>query len=895
MFGKRYDNNDTYNRRDGCYGHNRVQNIGGYMFGKKISTTVLFAGLFFSVGAVHAGALFKGVYGWKNTSATSMSEQIAIGDIYNQGVKRATQTLDTSLLALPGRSNKALFYLDHRFLERLVKVEVNGTLLVSRDPDTWVPNYTYHAENGWISFKPGLISSGDDVKVFYDWSDQTSVVAPYYTGGSTYKKFKNTGNFTFSNQDDNVYSPGGKGYGVAIADYNADGFSDIMIGCEWGNPAMMFNDPGTPGTMGNTQWPLWRAANILNVYPRPLYLRMAVADFDSDGLVDMWGLGAYSQQGCRGGLARRLSTNKGFSPIASSRMWGNFPQWRFSGYPAGAAFADFNNDGAMDFVTSISAATPEKLGVFRNVMTGGWAMLIGSNGPPMAGDPISGGTPKTLLLEPNGWEIESYSSSYGADSIGGAVWGDSIYVIRDPAGGSSVIERYDRSDFWTVLATVSVPVIIPTEQYQYISDIAVDHRFLYAVGAAYNAGSVPFPWRLYKIDKDSLVILSSVTFFNRLGFTTGGPAWSGVAIDPSSQYVYVADYEGKKLRKFDALTLAEDPVNFDTSPDSPQDVAVDNDYLYYASKNTGKIIRRSKDLSQANPGSPTFSDNFYSNLMSICVDTNTATVYGKNPYNIYKLSQNLTLLQPAQRVDAVGNTYGFYQIGCGGFQSIKTHPRMQLQFSSTSYFVYSMDAADLDNDGDLDLITGGGGRGLTTPVNIPAPSPNTIWRNDGVDANGDTIFTPVWTDPSDQGAMSIATGDIDQDGRQDVVFSYFYSTWTATGRHLEVYLNKGGFNFTQAWKNYDDAPAYYNYQPADVKLVDMNKDGLLDLVVGASNQGDTTKFANVVIYGNNGLTGGKTVLVTTTTTKNGVKMKVVSEYLVKPDGTLGKKLKTWIP
>jgi hypothetical protein len=77
-------------------------------------------------------------------------------------------------------------------------------------------------------------------------------------------------------------------------------------------------------------------------------------------------------------------------------------------------------------------------------------------------------------------------------------------------------------------------------------------------------------------------------------------------------------------------------------------------------------------------------------------------------------------------------------------------------------------------------------------------------------------------------------------------------------------------------------------------LADFNNDGKLDIAAGFS--GGVSKPADLIVFGNYiGPSTPRTVQVTSTTKKNGVMMKVISEYSVNSDGTLGKKLKTWIP
>ena len=136
--------------------------------------------------------------------------------------------------------------------------------------------------------------------------------------------------------------------------------------------------------------------------------------------------------------------------------------------------------------------------------------------------------------------------------------------------------------------------------------------------------------------------------------------------------------------------------------------------------------------------------------------------------------------------------------------------------SSTNDFAHTVRAADLDGDGDLDVI-------------FAAKNDQIVgWVN-----NADGIFEQFYETRLERrgGLSSVVCGDLNGDGAVDVVAA------AQAGNALYVYFNNGGGEFTVSTIS-DAAKA-----PSALELTDVDSDGDLDVVV-ASFGGELDWYAN---------------------------------------------------
>ena len=117
-------------------------------------------------------------------------------------------------------------------------------------------------------------------------------------------------------------------------------------------------------------------------------------------------------------------------------------------------------------------------------------------------------------------------------------------------------------------------------------------------------------------------------------------------------------------------------------------------------------------------------------------------------------------------------------------------------------------AADLDADGDIDLAT------------VDTEDSATVFINDGSGTAFDSDQLPGEEISGLRNAIAVDIGDIDSDGRPDVVVA------NSSGYDIGVWFNNGGGSFQQNALHYG-----VNTDLFDLQLADFNGDGLLDVAV----------------------------------------------------------------
>jgi len=147
-------------------------------------------------------------------------------------------------------------------------------------------------------------------------------------------------------------------------------------------------------------------------------------------------------------------------------------------------------------------------------------------------------------------------------------------------------------------------------------------------------------------------------------------------------------------------------------------------------------------------------------------------------------------------------------------------PWMQNDVGASTGHVRSVALGDLDGDGDLDVVTGS-----TSGEDFEVIA----WRNDG------TPFSGTWT-PNDVGAStahvrSVALGDLDDDGDLDVV------SGGDSGENYEVIAwQNDGTPFSGLWTPNDVGASAGNVN--SVALGDLDDDGDLDIATGSASGED---------------------------------------------------------
>lgn len=135
------------------------------------------------------------------------------------------------------------------------------------------------------------------------------------------------------------------------------------------------------------------------------------------------------------------------------------------------------------------------------------------------------------------------------------------------------------------------------------------------------------------------------------------------------------------------------------------------------------------------------------------------------------------------------------------------------------YAGLSVMAADVDADGDLDVVSA-----------IPAGGLLAWWEHDGVPGDNWSVHTVA---AGISYTSDIACGDVTGDGAVDIVVAY------AGNDHVTLYAASGS-----SWIAHQVGPVYEN-EPESVKLVDMDADGDLDVLTAVF-------YADSVVWYENG-------------------------------------------
>ncbi len=162
-------------------------------------------------------------------------------------------------------------------------------------------------------------------------------------------------------------------------------------------------------------------------------------------------------------------------------------------------------------------------------------------------------------------------------------------------------------------------------------------------------------------------------------------------------------------------------------------------------------------------------------------------------------------------------------------------------YSSGGYLAIQVIATDVNGDGKLDLVV------LNNCLNFECEGSTDDGSIGILLGNGDGTFQPAQIFNTDFDPSSMATGDVNQDGRTDLIVSYFCDPMDpscSTGG-LDVYLGNGDGTF--------QPPVDYSsggYVTQEVLLADMNGDGQADLVVSNCGGPDCAYGTVGILLGN---------------------------------------------
>lgn len=138
-------------------------------------------------------------------------------------------------------------------------------------------------------------------------------------------------------------------------------------------------------------------------------------------------------------------------------------------------------------------------------------------------------------------------------------------------------------------------------------------------------------------------------------------------------------------------------------------------------------------------------------------------------------------------------------------------------------------AADLDNDGDVDILVTGDNGAIYSPLT----SPNRLFRNDGVTFTDVTAQSGLVVPPVPGSGWHAALGDVDRDGFLDVFLTAPGSLVARTQPPNLLFRNHGDLTFTEVGAG---AGVDYAYGACEAAFTDYDFDGWTDLVTADCNE-----------------------------------------------------------
>lgn len=129
---------------------------------------------------------------------------------------------------------------------------------------------------------------------------------------------------------------------------------------------------------------------------------------------------------------------------------------------------------------------------------------------------------------------------------------------------------------------------------------------------------------------------------------------------------------------------------------------------------------------------------------------------------------------------------------------------------SNSYGFYGLNAKDMDNDGDIDIVS-----------SEKSDTSIVILENNGLNE-----FSRVVVDYDSIGFANISINDINKDGLNDIVACSYEG-------YVRLYTNEGDLEFSSNQLFYDSSLSFW-----EVLIEDINNDSLLDIVTTSYGTGD---------------------------------------------------------
>jgi hypothetical protein len=144
----------------------------------------------------------------------------------------------------------------------------------------------------------------------------------------------------------------------------------------------------------------------------------------------------------------------------------------------------------------------------------------------------------------------------------------------------------------------------------------------------------------------------------------------------------------------------------------------------------------------------------------------------------------------------------------------------QHNIGNQSSSVYAVAVGDLDNDGDLDIISG------------QSSAPRLlVWQNDGTPFDGPWSSYSIGAPPARVEGLDV--GDLDNDGDLDIVSGTGFDEWLPSNNYKVTVWQNDGTPFVGTWSANDVYVVTYSVHA--VAVGDLDNDGWLDIVAGVNH------------------------------------------------------------
>ena len=558
---------------------------------------------------------------------------------------------------------------------------------------------------------------------------------------------------------------------VSIADMDGDGKPDLISTHNVYNYLSVIRNTSTPGTLS------FETGKDPYTGRRPS--RAAIGDLDGDGKPDI--VVANAESGTIS-VIRNRSTPGNLS-FASKVDFGT------SANPQSVAIADFNKDGKPDLAVTISGSAV--VSIFMNKATGAG----------ITAETFSSGYEFATGTRPAFLEAADLNADGKIDLVMTSSTTNAISILQnntpDGFNGFSFSSKIDliAYNFNSSLA---------------VADLDGDGKPDLAVQTSTSLG-------VLRNTAAAGSSISQVSFAPKVDFSAGFSTNSLAAGDldgdgiPELLATNSSDYSVSVLRinaslaatpapQISAVTPAAGPVgttvtitgsNFNTTPSG--------NIVYFGATRATVLSGSATSLQVTVPGGATYQP------VSVLNSSNGLTGYGAQPFDV-------TYQGPA-----IGVTPGFYQ------------PKVDVATGSVPFFA---GFSDLDGDGKPDLITANAAAGTVSLLR------NMAAGNLGAATFGSPVSLPVGSDP-----RSVATTDLDGDGKPDLVVANAGSGTLSVLRNVSVAGSLGAASFAARTDFATGA------NPYSVTTGDVDGDGKPDLVAVNFQDGSVSVLRNLSTTG----------------------------------------------